>query len=362
MKKLQLALVSAGALVLSACGGGGGGGSTSGTTPTAPTGAVTISSANADDVAANVSDTTNNAIVGSDLGSGLVTGVVVSDTSMGLSIADLARQQSILAAQMGTLVVPVAVTGVKVTLGRNELIALGVADPCPDSTANDAITVTWNDNDNGGLGDGAFSSGDTLAMTFSNCRDNSFPLTLNGSVSLSNLLVQGDPGTASDWRVDALLSFNALAATDGVESLQVDGDMNLSEVATASGQTVSTTISGSSLTTTSNATNVEELTNYLLTLQVDSVTGPYIMTLQGTVSTTQLGGSVDFDTITAFTGTDITTNPPDAGVLSVTGASGSQLRLTAMPLDAVELEVDADGDGVFEQMINTTWAELDSLI
>lgn len=86
-------------------------------------------------------------------------------------------------------------------------------------------------------------------------------------------------------------------------------------------------------------------------------TGAYTFDMEGTVSDSDLGGFVTMQTTTPFTGVE--PNDPGSGVLVVTGADNSTLTLVALDSVNVELRVDEDGDGTPEEIIPTTWEELE---
>ena len=94
------------------------------------------------------------------------------------------------------------------------------------------------------------------------------------------------------------------------------------------------------------------------------MSGDYSIDIAGTIDSTILGGSVTFITEQPFVGNDFNvSDEPTEGVLLMTSNfDNSQARLTAQP-DGVNvmIEVDADGDGVFEETVMTTWDNLDSL-
>ncbi|MFQ5487645.1 MAG: hypothetical protein ACE5ET_04260, partial [Gammaproteobacteria bacterium] len=83
----------------------------------------------------------------------------------------------------------------------------------------------------------------------------------------------------------------------------------------------------------------------------------YTIDANGTVASTALDGSVQFQTLTTFEGID--PEYPHSGVMRITGARNSSVTLTAIDSTDVQLEVDADGDGVSDQTITTQWAVID---
>jgi hypothetical protein len=85
-------------------------------------------------------------------------------------------------------------------------------------------------------------------------------------------------------------------------------------------------------------------------------TGAFTIAGTGTLYQSDMGGEVDYDITTPFAGTH--PNPPGTGVLLVTGGGGTSILLSAVDDVNARLDVDTDGDGTRETVINTTWAVL----
>jgi hypothetical protein len=51
---------------------------------------------------------------------------------------------------------------------------------------------------------------------------------------------------------------------------------------------------------------------------------------------------------------------PDWGEIVLTGATGSRVRVTALAVDLAKIEVDADGNGVYENAARLQWSQLNS--
>jgi hypothetical protein len=49
---------------------------------------------------------------------------------------------------------------------------------------------------------------------------------------------------------------------------------------------------------------------------------------------------------------------PSSGSMLVRESGGSAARLTAMSSTSVRIDVDADGDGVFESTMDRTWSDI----
>jgi len=145
-------------------------------------------------------------------------------------------------------------------------------------------------------------------------------------------------------------NFQVATAADVLTS---NGDVTVT-LNTVNAPAVSASVSGNSLTVDANASS-ETQTNFssALTLDAGISPSPYTMTASGTLNSTQLSGAVNYSTPTLLQGFD--NDYPSSGQFLVTG-DNSSVRLTAEGV-TVLIEIDADGDGIYEEMINTTWAE-----
>jgi hypothetical protein len=146
-------------------------------------------------------------------------------------------------------------------------------------------------------------------------------------------------------------NFQVATAADVLTS---NGDVTVT-LNTLNAPAVSASISGNSLTVDANASS-ETQTNFssVQTLDVGVSPSPFSMTSSGTLDSTQLSGVVNYSTPTPLQGFD--SDYPSSGQFLVAGDNSSTL-LTAEG-DTVLIEIDADGDGIYEDTINTTWAEL----
>ena len=75
----------------------------------------------------------------------------------------------------------------------------------------------------------------------------------------------------------------------------------------------------------------------------------------GTLDTTALSGSIDYDTPVTFEGDNF--GNPHTGELLVTG-DNSSARLIAIDSTDVRIEIDSDGDGDIDETLFLTWEEL----
>ena len=101
----------------------------------------------------------------------------------------------------------------------------------------------------------------------------------------------------------------------------------------------------------------ETLSNYSSSQTYDGnqVPAEYTLAASGTLDSTQLPGPVRYATGPDFVG--FGENYPQQGTLTVTG-DASSARLVAVDAENVRIDIDADGDGVYEESIELLWSEL----
>lgn len=206
--------------------------------------------------------------------------------------------------------------------------------------------------------DGVISTGDTFSFTASGCAFDS-STTINGTMTFSNIVIHGDPtahGTA--WDLAMMVNMAGFQVADATSSGTLNGDLSLTK-STVNGLVVTGSVSITSLRMLDgNATS--SISNFSSSYSENTNTLAYSLTSAGTVSGSTLGGSVSFTTQTAFSGTDISLFEPEAGQMTVYGAGNSSVVLTAAGGGAVQLDIDANGDGVIDlgSRISTTWSGL----
>lgn len=332
---------SVGAMMISAammagCGGGG----DSATTVTAAT--STISSGNAPDVAANAVNASNG-ISQSGSVSSLITGVTVDASNAGSAgLIDTSLQQiyKVLEKQAAANLV----AGVTTTQSY----------PCTNggsisATVSEAVT-------------GTLSSGDSVALTATQCIEGS--TTLNGGLSVSFSNLSGTPGSATAWSGALGLNFKNFSIAAGTEAALANGDMALS-INQLGYQDATASISGNSLQLSLSRSGAVVIDR---TLSAYSYTGAVKSNLETySVNFTMTGdfkiasnGAYSVTTTTPFK--RLTGAYPYQGALKVTGSGNTSVTLTALDNTNVRLDIDKNGDGATDDTVNTTWAALKSKI
>lgn len=227
--------------------------------------------------------------------------------------------------------------------------------PLPDqiSTCDGGGTVTISA-DIADLLTPTLSPGDVFAVVFDMCNDALGSVT-DGRIDYVIDAFSGDfLGGFYDLTMTLTLgNFQVATAADVLTS---NGDVTVT-LNTINAPAVSASVSGISFTVDANASS-ETLTNFVSSQTLDAGVSPspYTMSASGTLDNTQLPGVVSYSTTTMFQGFD--SDFPSSGQFLVTGGSSSA-RLTAEGVNVL-IEIDADGDGTFEESISMTWAEFTS--
>jgi len=319
-------------VLLVACGGGGGSGDGGNvTTSSAP---VTISAANAEEVAAASYKTTAGLEGGSSGATGFLTGAVTQTVSPGIDLVDVLISKAKTLPQLASANPAASLTGVVVS----ETIAC---------TNSGSITITFDDTDN----DQQLSTGDSMSFNASNCSEDG--MIMNGSVSMNGVNVSGDP-LSPPYSMQLTIQANNFTVTESVESVALNGSMTMAE-STSDGVSYTHSITGSSIQVTEGGVSAS-LSNFSIEATEDNNTLTYTLDLNATISSSELGGSVTIVTDTVFAG--IEPNEPSSGQATITGANNSRVTLIAMGADNVRLEIDEDGNGTAETFIDTTWGAL----
>jgi len=201
------------------------------------------------------------------------------------------------------------------------------------------------------------ASGNSASITFNNCSDIAGQ-SLNGTVSATGI-VDNPPNYAANFSVD--LTFTET----GSQTLRLVGNFSITENCPSGAGSCTSTFSGSSL----GAAHGNEVW-YVSSFFIQSVeqSGGFIdVTANYTVSSSDLNGSVQVATDGAnpirFASSAVY---PQSGIINISGANNSRARITinsSNPADtnAVQVQVDANGDAVFETTTSYSWNQLETI-
>ena len=326
----------------------------------------TISIPITDDTTAEVAETftvTLSNVSGANLGVNSSATVNIVNASAGLPITDGNAQEI-------TVAVLEAVTSTVEAIDILDIIGLPVVASAPPVLAQSAVimdvstnviacdtgegSVTWDDADNNLI----VSTGDTFDVVFDECLLAETETTLHGSMSLTNLVVTGDPfSQIAPWGLALTIRFNGLgvfhsegfAAYNGALDLDLSSQDNVAvdlSIATAS----------LSLSITVSMYPDEILSDYVLTETLDLNALTQVVNASGNFASESLEGVVTFETLENFV--ILSDDNPSSGQLFISDSSSSVL-VTVLDNINVQLEIDIDLDGTIDRTIVVTWTELD---
>ncbi len=310
------------ALPLIGCDGGGGNGGDNNAGSIPNNGLVAITTDNAETVA-------NAALVTMD--ASLETATQSSSTALGVQMARPGRF-GLLAFAMSQLQWFNMETG-----GALPSIAIGTL---PENNVNcsssGTATVHLTDSDNSQ----GVSAGDNIAISFIDCQNTGDQYRITGGLTME---VKSFQGAFSDnnWQISFSLSMSNLSATDSDGNIvSLDGGFTL-EIGTMDGVVFNGILSGDALTLSING-STHTLSNFRFESSNNESNNSYEIDASGTVSSNELGGSVEFETIATFSGID--PGYPTSGAMVITGANNSNVTLTAQS-DGINVQIDIDTDG-----------------
>jgi hypothetical protein len=200
------------------------------------------------------------------------------------------------------------------------------------------------------------TAGDTIRAEYEACDDGAGEI-VDGRVDATIEMFSGDILSGS-YDVTMQIGLTDLDVTTGNDHLLGNGDATATLDTTAA-PFVSTSVTGDSLASSTNGSSAT-LSAFSSEQTVDAglLPAPYTLDAAGTLDSSELSGVVHYSTPVTFEGDGV--DFPHAGELLVTGANCSA-RLVAIDNVNVKIEVDSDGDGMVDQTIDTTWAELTAL-
>lgn len=317
---------------LGACGGGGGGGG--GSVGIAASEPVTIASANAEAVASSTFGATDG-LTGS------------TDGAIGLSPASVGRIRSANINIVETIIEQARRAPVLLPDNASSGVSAAAAQSLNQNCDSGSISGSFNDNDN----DLTLSTGDTVTMTANNCMLGS--ATMNGTISISNVSMTGDELSPPYFLQFRLQATNFSVSASG-EMVVMSGDGTISE-SSNDGITVISSVTGDGMRLTAGSESLT-LTDYSVQETENQASGAYSISVNATISSSSLGGSVIVTTDAALTGVGVF--DADAGQITCIGAGNTSVRVIVVDSVNVQLDVDQDGDGIADTTLFAAWADL----
>ena len=213
------------------------------------------------------------------------------------------------------------------------------------------MTTTWNDVDN----DLQLSTGDSFDTQFAMCFLQDSGVTIDGTSTVQNVVVTGDPANqVVPWSLVATFGFIDLTATDAIDTVTINGDLDL-EMSSDDNVVINVSLGSALLEVDANGV-VESLSDYLMTQVINRNLQVDLIGADGVYTSDILQGSVTFETLEDFM--VIGDDNPSSGQLLISDSSSSVL-VTVLDNLNVELGIDLDLDGTIDQTLVVTWADLD---
>ena len=196
------------------------------------------------------------------------------------------------------------------------------------------------------------SGGTSATETFNACSDAAGEST-NGVITIGS--IAGDASSIS-----ASVSVDLTFSATGFSDLTFAGSFAFAETGLG-GTTITITLSGSNLTL-SQGTSTQNLGSFTLSTTVDTSTSGTTESASFMFSSPEIGGTVAVTTLSPFQITPGRTFP-HTGTLLITGINGSAIKITvngdeSAPAPQVTIQLDANGDGMFELTLNKNWSDL----
>lgn len=304
---------------VAACGGGGGGGGSP------PPGTIDITSANQDTLTRAGMVALQAGVLGSSLG--------VASGGSPVAVAAAAWRKRAAAVQP-PLVENCTVSGTTTTVYDDR-------DNSGGATPGDVATITFNDCSEVA---GEVTNG-TIVATYTQIQLAILPATIGARISTNDLLTEtATRSVAAQGGFDFLLSIQSLTT----DSLQVS-------IPSALVLAITTPVYSDTVTLEA---------GYVLQSAYDAnalppggtVSGRTSTTASGRVSSAVAAGTVQVNTLQPFVQYDV--DPyPRSGQFEVVGKTGS-LQAIVLSSTQVEIDLDADGNGVFEATKTVAWSDL----
>jgi len=215
-----------------------------------------------------------------------------------------------------------------------------------------STTTTISDTDNSQT----LSNGDTLTLTFNQCRDSSDDV-IGGGMIIAISSVTSGPG--DDLQFNGSLAFVQLSASSGARLANIEGSVGVTAAITSTSFQIALAVGASALTVTSSAAGHSDTILYepgmqLTVAATDGAVTQWDVTLNGSFTASSIGGRVAVATLVPLRQRS-TDAFPSSGQVVVTGAVGTRLRVTALGATSVQLELDGDGEGAYEQSKVVAW-------
>ncbi len=199
------------------------------------------------------------------------------------------------------------------------------------------------------------TAGDTINSVFVNCDDGDGEV-LDGEMDITITAFTGSVDTGL-FQMGMRVVLTSLSMDDGSEvgPAVADGNFNMS-VNTLSYPVTTTVVTGDLFSLVAAGRSLT-MRNFSSDSRLDEGMFPlgYTMLASGAVQSSRFDGEALYETIVPFVGSG--DSYPYEGVMLITGANSSSIRVTALDVLTVRLEIDYNGDGAVDETRDVTWEE-----
>jgi hypothetical protein len=201
-----------------------------------------------------------------------------------------------------------------------------------------------------------YTAGDTLSVDSMECDDGTGAV-VDGLLEMTITAFSGDLFTGL-FNIGIEMLVTDFSVTEGGETETANGDMG-TMLDTSTPPVSEGSVFGDSFSI-AGPTATESLRNFstIYTEEMNVADLLWTVDAMGTVDSSELAGSVTYDTPVIFLGTN--NSYPHTGELLVTGDGGSTLHLVTIDDVNVRIDADYDGDTVIDESFDLTWAELNN--
>jgi len=196
-----------------------------------------------------------------------------------------------------------------------------------------------------------FSSGDSFTLVFSDCDDGAG--IINGTYVMNITSFGGDLLSGS-FTLGMSVTLTGFSVADVSGTLTANGSISTMIDYTAAPM-LSISMTSTSLTV-SDGTTTETLGSFSLVQSIDELTSSFSMTVSGDLTSTVFSGSVSFSTSATLIGDG--TGYAYSGEITIAGAGSASIDVIVLDNVLVRLEIDLNGDGIVDEIVDTTWDAL----
>jgi hypothetical protein len=226
-----------------------------------------------------------------------------------------------------------------------------IALPTEACGVSGTVTVTYDDRDD----NDRLSVGDIWTFVFDQCQDGPVDV-LDGSVTATFTSI----GATTLPAFSARMSFAQLSdeATNGRHGMTISGNVMLDYAQnSATAERLKLTTEGDLVAAVHThlpyTDTITLRSGFYQDAGYDGNTGLTTTTMNGSMQSQALGGSVIVSTVTPIVVGD-SDNYPRSGAVKALGSAG-EVRLTAVSASQVRIDLDADDNGSFESSITDDW-------